>query len=122
MTVFERIYREAASTFSKREGHGEPLSPYSRTWATVIGRAEHALWMWNEKYGPLSPAQRDYAVHLICDSLKKAREGATAGDHYAFFHQRLTTLLNHETVHEGFRRRGATYESVAELDAILDAA
>lgn len=116
MTFFEIVFTEAAKTFGKRAGHAETLTPYSRTWRTVIERAEHALWLWNDKYGPLSPAQREYAAELVRSSLIYAREKApNVGQTYAYFHTQLTHLLNHETVHQGFHSRA----SLAELNSAL---
>lgn len=121
LTLFDRIFREAASTFSKRNGHASGLTPFSRTWQTVIERADHAIWVWNDKYGPLNAAQREYAGDLICDALRKGGAAPTPGDHYAYFHQRLTTLLNHESVHAGFRRREEDVEEMPEeVGGVLD--
>lgn len=122
LTVFERIWGAAASVFSKRNGEREPLTPYSRTWKTVVARAEHALWLWNDKYGPLTHEQREYACDLICHALKKAGERAEVGERYAFFHTELDSLLNHERVHEGFRRRAPRVdeEALADFDVFAE--
>ena len=118
MTFSEAVFTEAAKTFGKRAGHAETLTPYSRTWRTVIERAEHALWLWNDKYGPLSPKQRQYASELVCSALTYAREKApNVGQTYAFFHTQLTHLLNHERVHQGFQQRA---ELVAADESLLD--
>ena len=119
MTFYERVWEQAAATFGKRAGHAETLTPYSRTWRMVNERAEHALWLWNDKYGPLNAEQRDYAGQLIASALAYARRNApSVGETYAFFHTQLTHLLNHERVHAGFQSRASN----ATLDdALLDA-
>jgi len=116
VTFFERIWRESASAFSKRNGEPVALTPYSRTWKTILERSEHALWVWNDKYGPLTREQRDYAADLICHALSKAGAQEAVGDRYAFFHTELTSLLNHEKVHAGFQRRGQALDDQLEVD------
>lgn len=120
MTFFERIYAEAAVVFGKRNGEKESLTPHSRTWRTVIERAEHALWLWNENYGPLTLEQREYAADLIVHALGKAGEQAEVGKRYAFFHTELTSLLNHERVQAGFQKRAEERHSGAVLSSLLD--
>ena len=116
MTFFEAVWKEAASTFAKRRGFPEALTPHGRTWKTVCARAEHALWVWNDKYGPLNIEQREYAGALVCHALRRARETApSVGETYAYFHTSLTHLLNHERVHHGFTSRS----NRGELDAAL---
>jgi len=105
MTFFEAVWAEAAIVFGKRNGEPESLTPFSRTWKQVVGRAEHALWMWNEKYGPLNPKQRAYAAELVCHALRQALEAPDRSGRYAFFNATLTRSLNHERVHDGFRSR-----------------
>lgn len=118
MTLFDAIFAEAAITFGKRRGHAETLTTYSTTWKTVGERADHAIWMWNDKYGPLNAGQRDYACKLVVSALRYARTHApSVGQTYAFFHTQLTHLLNHERVHHGFLSRASTAEEEA---AFLD--
>lgn len=119
MTLYERIWREAAETFGKNRGHGNPLTPYTRTWRQVIDRAEHALWLWNDKYGPLTAKQREYAGDLICHALVAAREAPDPGSVYAYFNTRLTEMLNHERAHQGFRARENT-DPERRDNALLD--
>ena len=105
MTFFEKVWREAAETFGKQRGFKNPLSPYTRTWRLVVDRAEHALRVWDEKYGPLNRKQWDYAGDLVAYSLKQARTAPDCNAAYAFFNTTLTSLLNHERTDEGFTRR-----------------
>lgn len=122
MTFNEYVFTCAAETFGKRAGFAEPLSPYSRTWKMVCERADHALWLWNDSYGPLNKEQREYAARLVCSSLEHAREEApTLGDTYAYFHTRLTQLLNHERVKAGFLARNPERDNIL-LDAVLEVA
>lgn len=120
MTLFDRIFREAASTFSKRNGHRQALTPFSKTWTTVIERADHAIWVWNDKYGPLNAKQREYAGDLIAHALQTAGKQPKPGDHYAFFHTTLDSLLNHERVHTGFKSREEGVEVEGEVGEMLD--
>lgn len=115
MTIFDRIWRGAADAFSKTTGEAAPLHPYSRTWVTILERADHAIWLWNDKYGPLNSSQRDYAGDLICHALVKAGKQSNVGDRYAYFHTELTSLLNHERVHAGFEKRADTLPEHVEL-------
>lgn len=121
MSFFDLVWRAAASAFSKRNGSPVALTPYSRTWQTILGRAEHALWLWNDKYGPLTSEQRLYAAELVCHALKKAGEQAADGDRYAFFHTELTALLNHERVHEGFKRREGSDDQTLDIGDVFQA-
>jgi len=120
MTFSERVYAGAAEAFGKRRGHQQSLSPHSNTWRTVIGRAEHALWRWNDAYGPLNEAQRSYAADLVCYALAHAaRNAPNVAQTYAFFHTELTHLLNHERVQAGFLTRASEREDIL-LDAVLE--
>lgn len=120
MTFCERVYASAAEAFGKRRGHGASLSPHSRTWRTVIDRAEHALFRWNDEHGPLNAAQREYAADLVCHALERAaRDAPNLAQTYAFFHTQLTHLLNHERVQAGFRSRADQYDG-ALLNSLLE--
>lgn len=105
-SFYDQVYRAAADTFGKKRGHKNPLTPYTRTWAMVLGRAEHALWVWNDKFGPLNPHQRGYAALLVVHCLQKAQAAPDCNSTYAYFNASLTRLLNHETVDAGFKSRG----------------
>lgn len=124
--IFDRVYREAAETFGKKRGHRNPLTPYTRTWKLVLSRSEHALWVWNDKYGPLNASQREYAEELLAYALTEARSAPDCNSTYAFFNATLTRLLNHETVDAGFKRREESDEGaladVIDLDGIYAAA
>jgi len=86
----------------------------------VIKRAEHAIWMWNEKYGPLSPRQVEYVGDLIVHALKRAGDAPSDGEKYAYFHTQLTSLLNHERVDAGFDQRAEHGDLAAALAAALE--
>jgi hypothetical protein len=116
-SVFGLVWKEAAETFSKRNGHRESLTPFGRTWDQVLSRCEHALRVWDGKYGPLNDAQWDYCAELFVHALKYARSANTPGQMYAYFNTQLTHLLNHEQVAQGFQSR-ATRD--VEESAVLD--
>lgn len=116
---YERVWNAAADTFGKKRGHKNPLTPYTRTWRLVLSRADHALWVWNDKYGPLTPAQRDYAAELVEHALVKAQEAPDCNAVYAFFNAKLTRLLNHEKVDAGFKQRAHEGELDEELGEML---
>lgn len=119
MSVFGRVWTEAADTFGVKRGCKEPLSPYGRTWGTILDRSEHAILVWGQKFGPLSPAQWTYCADLICHSLAYARKAPSPAERYAYFHTQLTHLLNHETTQEGFEKRAvAEPESNVVLDLL----
>jgi len=120
LPLFGRIFEAAAITFGKTAGSSESLTPFSRTWRTVNRRAEHAIWMWNEKYGPLSPAQVEYVGDLIVHALKHAASAPSDGQKYAYFHTQLTSLLNHERVDAGFDQRAERGDLAASLAAALE--
>ena len=110
MTFFDKVWREAAETFSQKRGHRNPLNPYTRTWKLVVDRAEHALRVWDEKYGPLNRKQWDYAGDLIAYALIQARSAPDCNAAYAFFNTTLTQLLNHERTDEGMTRRASSLD------------
>jgi hypothetical protein len=104
-SLFDRIWRVAAETFSKGRGHDESLNPYRDDWRKILARVEHAIFLWNDKYGPLNHAQREYAGDIVCYALVNAREAPTPSERYAWFNRALTGSLNHERVDAGFKQR-----------------
>ena len=113
LAVFARIGRAASAAFTIRCPHcdrplpGEKeVSLRSRTWERILKRAEHALHVWDSKYGPLNAAQWEYAGDLITFALEKSAARQDVGERYAWFEQELTALLGHERVHAGFQSRG----------------
>jgi hypothetical protein len=117
VTFFEIVWAEAAIVFGKKNGEPESLTPFSRTWKQIVGRAEHALWLWNDKYGPLNAEQRVYAAQLVTHALRQALLTQVRSERYAYFNATLTRLLNHETVHAGFQSRK---DSTPEIDVVGD--
>ena len=81
-----------------------------RTYQSLDRRIRHALRVWDEKYGPLNPAQNEYAATLLVHAIEKgAREAA--GDRsklYPFVQAGIGRLVNHERVDEGFKARAQT--------------
>jgi hypothetical protein len=118
MSFYGEVWAAAAETFGQKRGHKNPLTPYTRTWKIILQRAEHALWVWNDKYGPLNGSQREYATTLVVHSLTRAREAPDCNSTYAYFNATLTRLLNHETVDAGFKSRDEQ-EPAADLSAVL---
>lgn len=110
MSFYEKVWLAAAETFAVKRGHRKPLNPYTRTWRLVVDRAEHALRVWDEKYGPLNRSQWDYAGDLIAHALTQARTAPDCNAAYAYFNTTLTSLLNHERTDAGFTRRATSLD------------
>lgn len=78
-----------------------------RTYQSLDRRIRHALRVWDEKYGPLNPAQEAYADRLLARAIEKGEQeaGQDRGKRYAFVQSRIGQLVNHETVDAGFKNR-----------------
>lgn len=114
--MFVQLWDAAALAFGKEAGGSKSLTPFSRTWHSILERYEHALWHWNDAYGPLTVEQREYAVQLFTSAIEHAAKAPSYGLRYAYFFSGITSLMNHETVQAGMRRRGAQAELAVELD------
>lgn len=90
------------------------FGPGSRTFSTIGRRVEHAFRVWEEKYGPWTPAQAKYATDLCVAAV--AREPNSR----ALVYSRLDSIVHHETVDAGFKRRAgaATLDLNSELDQL----
>lgn len=79
----------------------------SRTFRSLDRRLQHALRVWREKYGPLNPAQEQYADSVLarCIEVGKADALGDAKKLYPFVQVRIAQAVGHESVHAGFERR-----------------
>ena len=96
-------------TFSAAlELFGEQMfNPSSRSYRSLSRRAQHALRVWSEKYGPLTQEQAEYADSVLASALRKAARDA-GGDKSKLFRFAQATIgraVNHEVVHAGFLKR-----------------
>lgn len=119
-SVVTRVMRCAAGVFSKAKT-GSALSPFSDTWTRIAVYSEHAIWLWNDKYGPLNHDQREYAVELLCHALKDADKAPSVDQRYAFFHSAVTRMLNHERVDSGMKQRATRGEPILDFDEVFQA-
>lgn len=73
----------------------------SKSFRALDRRVRHALRVWKDKYGPLNPAQEEYAARVLAGAIDSKRGENT----HAFVLTRLDRAVNHETVHAGFASR-----------------
>lgn len=86
-------------------------NPKSRNRVSLDRRIRHALAVWNSKYGPLNPEQEKYASSVLCGALRGGQ--AAWGElgrpevptQVACVLTRLSAVVNHERVHDGFKNR-----------------
>jgi hypothetical protein len=86
-------------------------SPTSRTRKTLARRVGHAFTVWREKYGSLNASQEGYADEVLASCVLRA-EGAD--NRFAAVQHNIAQVVNHERVHEGFKRRGGLREAEIE--------
>ena len=111
----QRTFAAATEIFG-----GSIYNPASRSHKSLSRRVEHALRVWAEKYGPLTPDQADYADHVLAAALRSAAKEA-AGDRsklFAFAQAQIGRVVNHERVHEGFQRRTERVEVGDVLEGV----
>jgi hypothetical protein len=92
-----------------------------KAWPQICERWEHALWEWNDRFGPLNRDQREYASQLCRYSLAFAGETKDA-HRYARFHSRLAFYLNHERVAAKFKALSQPIDLGEELGPLVDGA
>ena len=97
-------------------------NPQSRHRLSLDRRIRHALAVWGGKYGPLNPEQEKYASSVLCAAIRSGKQAwAEQGrpKHppvIAFVLKRLEQAVNHERVHDGFRKRdGRVKRDLAEV-------
>lgn len=90
------------------------FGPGSRTFGAISRRCAHAYRVWEEKYGPWSPEQAQYAQDLVVAAV--TRSGGERARCYAAFDR----SVHHETVDAGFKRRSvaSTLNLADELDEL----
>lgn len=86
---------------------GAVYAETGKTRKNLDRRIRHALRVWREKYGPLNPKQEEYADLVLAFAIKKGGELARTmdGTVYAHVQSQIARSVNHETAHEGFKRR-----------------
>lgn len=110
MSLTQTIWKAAYAAFGKE---------VYKAWPQLCERWEHALWVWNDAYGPLCPAQREFAAERIVSALKWAADHP-ADQRYARFNASLSHWLNHERTQAGFKSREEREEPVAFLSSLAD--
>ncbi len=81
-------------------------------WPGVIREAEYALWVvWNERFGPLTSHQREYAVRLIVRALIKAQ---AAPNPIAAYYTYLRAFYTHEDVCRKMKEYGDSVAMVSD--------
>lgn len=88
------------------------FGPGSRTFTAISRRCQHAYRVWEEKYGPWTPEQAQYAENLVVAAVTRS-SGVRAHCYAAF-----DAAVHHETVDAGFKRRGA--ERSLDIDRELE--
>jgi len=82
-------------------------SDTSRTRKTLARRCSHALAVWREKYGSLNAKQETYADEVLASCVLRAED---ADNRFAAVQHNIAQVINHERVHEGFKKRGGLKE------------
>lgn len=92
----------------------------SRTYKSLNRRILWAKSVWVDRYGPLTDSQREYMSELLIAAVEKSvRENPDDKRKlYPAIHGNIAFLVNHETVHAGFRRRA---EELVDVSAQLAA-
>lgn len=93
-----------------------------RTRKNLDRRIGHALRVWREKYGPLTPDQEQYADAVLAASLRAGLAAPNANQRYAYAQAQIARAVNHERVHAGFQSRAGERVDVSEDLAALVAA
>lgn len=96
----------------------------SRTYKALDRRVRHALRVWDEKYGPLTPEQEAYADAVLAAAVRRGEKdaGHDAAKRYSFVQANIGRAVNHETVDGGFKKRAADLIDVfAELAEVVAA-
>jgi hypothetical protein len=100
-------------------------NPKSRNRLSLDRRIRHALTVWDSKYRPLTPEQEQYASSVLCAALRSGEEAwAELGKPksptlIACVLNRLADMVNHEKVHDGFKRRSGRTDRKADLQVLL---
>ncbi len=96
----------------------------SRTYQALAKRVEHALRVWDEKYGPMNGRQELYADDVLSWALRQAQRDA-GGDRkklWPYAQAGIGRIIQHETVHEGFVVRAEYVDVTATLKGLTDGA
>lgn len=109
--MVEEIWEAADKAFGRPE--------VFKAWPMICRKWEHALWHWNEQFGPLSPKQRDYFVEIVVSCLVWAGCKPQA-QRYASYQASLMAKLNHERVRAGFISRGVEPPASVQLAEFVE--
>jgi hypothetical protein len=92
---------------------GRIFNPDSKTFQSLDRRVQHALAVWESKYGPFTPAQDQYAGRVLAWAIREgAREARSdPGCLYPYVLNQLAKVVNHEKVDAGMKRRGVSGET-----------
>ena len=98
----------------------------SKQRAALDRRIRHALGEWRRRYGPiLNTEQEAYASSVLCAALRNAEEAwkglgkPKVPPLIALAQNRIADMVNHERVHDGFKRRDGRVNRRAEVEAML---
>ncbi len=78
-------------------------APTGKTRMSLARRVGHAYEVWTEKYGSLNAEQEAYADEVLAACIRRADH---TDNPFAAFQYQIGQAVNHERVHEGFKRRG----------------
>jgi hypothetical protein len=91
-----------------------------RTFDAVTRRVRFSYRVWQDKYGPWTPEQGEYAEELCLWAIRQASKGTTPGHSRALVYTAFDRIRNHENTDAGFKRRAAeTVDITAELQEAL---
>jgi hypothetical protein len=107
--VVDEIWKEADRCFGRPE--------VFKAWPMICRKWEHALWHWNDQFGPLNPDQRAYFIEVVGSCLRWAAR-KPAEQRYASYQASLMAKLNHEAIRSGFERRASA--SSADLSMLSE--
>ena len=84
-------------------------NPEGKTAKALTRRCRHALEVWTQKYGSLNDYQMVYADEVLASCVLRAdSEEVRTKFGYALY--LIGQAVNHERVHEGFKKRGGLRE------------
>lgn len=101
-------------------------NPQGRNRLSLDRRIGHALTVWAGRCGgSLSPEQERYASSVLCAALRSGEDAwkslgsPRAPSLMACCLTRLASMVNHEKVHDGFKRRSGRTNRRRDLEVLL---
>lgn len=111
----EDVFAAALEVFGNAVyGNGKVRKALSR-------RISFAYAVWNDKYGPLSPEQEEYAAEVLAAAIRSGGKAAKGAAPYALVYSRLLDAVNHETVHGGFQKRSGAVQRDLQAPGMREA-